>query len=167
MECSSSCWFNLSECDSAHYLSSGVDKREGEATAANPKHRTEIKWTPWQKDFSPVWRLTLLFSLLKMSECCLPFCLGWWLRASPSGGKARSLWHILGLKRNNLCKQGPQHTAPEQSGAPSTQGKNHPIYCFFKESLVLLKKNPILLWGKDTLDFLDTLFLGICLRSWS
>lgn len=70
---------------------------------------------------SPIWRLTLLFCL-KMSVCYLFFCLGWWLRASPIGGKVSSLWHILDLKRNNLCKQGPWHPVSAQSAAAFKQG---------------------------------------------
>lgn len=57
-----------------------------------------------------------------MSVRCLFFCLGWWLRASPIGGKVSFLWHILDLKRNNLCKQGPWHPVSEQSGAAFRQG---------------------------------------------
>ena len=52
-----------------------------------------------------------------MSVCCLSFCLGWWLRASPVGGKVSSLWQILDLKRNNQYKQGPWHPISEQSRA--------------------------------------------------
>lgn len=57
-----------------------------------------------------------------MSVCCLSFCLGWWLRASPVGGKVSSCWHILAMKRNNLCKQGPGHPVSEQRGAAFGQG---------------------------------------------
>lgn len=141
VECSSSCWFNLSEHNSAHYLSLRVGKR---GTHSKPRCRTWTKFKPWQEDLSPICRLTPLFSLQKcQSAASLLFGLvtksftHWWesqipLKLSWSGEE-----QPVPAGATALCQS--------RVGLPPHKAKTNPMCCFLKEIFGVFNKNLILL----------------------